>query len=336
MMKKIVMSMALALVFSGCVESQKSAKKELAIVTATAKEGKIKFKSNNCYDYSNILDGPEDDPQVEVFGYLKIPKNADEKVPAIVFVHGAGGPSKKHKQWLNRLNKMGIATFRLNCFKPRGVISTVGNLTRVTSSMMVVDSYNALKLLSEHQKIDRNRIGIMGGSKGGRTALMAAWEPIREAMMDNELKFALHVCIYPGCVDFEEPEMTGAPILILAGEKDNWTPVQPCFDMSEKLMEAGYDVKVIAYPGAYHSFDADYEVKEIDFAWSYEKCRFCIMKNGETFETTSGLSMSDPKTKTEAFKKCAKRGPKAGQNSKACKQALNDMSVFVTSIFGLE
>ena len=49
-------------------------------------------------------------------------------IGAIVFVHGSGGWRKSHEHWLKTFNKMGIATFRLSSFEPRGISRTVGSL----------------------------------------------------------------------------------------------------------------------------------------------------------------------------------------------------------------
>ena len=118
----------------------------------------------------------------------------------MVFVHGSGGPSKKHKKWFREFNKMGIATFQLNCFKPRAVSSTVGKQFTVSSGSMTADAFNALKILRKHPRIDANPIGIMGGSKGGSVAMMAAWKPVVEKF--DGLQFACHVVLYPSCSDF--------------------------------------------------------------------------------------------------------------------------------------
>jgi len=131
----------------------------------------------------------------------------------MVFVHGSGGPSEKHKKWFREFNKMGIAIFQLNCFKPRKVSSTVGKQFTVSSGSMTADAFNALKILRNHPRIDANQIGIMGGSKGGSVA----------------------------------------------------------------MREHGYNnVKVVVYPEAHHSFDADYSVSVVKNGHSYKDCRWLM------------------------------------------------------------
>jgi dienelactone hydrolase len=46
-----------------------------------------------------------------------------------------------------------------------------------------------------------------------------------------------------------------APLLILIGEADDWTPPEPCRKLAENARAAGYPVELTVYPGAHHSFD---------------------------------------------------------------------------------
>jgi dienelactone hydrolase len=74
--------------------------------------------------------------------------------------------------------------------------------------------------------------------------------------------FAAAVALYPGCVASRRTwSNTGvyqpvAPLLILIGDKDDWTPAEPCRKLTEAAQQAGYPVTIKIYPGAYHSFDS--------------------------------------------------------------------------------
>jgi len=87
--------------------------------------------------------------------------------------------------------------------------------------------------------------------------------------------FAAAVALYPGCanqfgawsvtrVSGEHGAITGysgvyqpiAPLLILVGEKDDWTPAKPCEELTQRAEAAGYPVAIKVYPGAQHSFDS--------------------------------------------------------------------------------
>ncbi len=47
-----------------------------------------------------------------------------------------------------------------------------------------------------------------------------------------------------------------APLLILIGEKDDWTPAAPCQALADAARAAGTPVSIKVYPGAHHSFDS--------------------------------------------------------------------------------
>ena len=52
-----------------------------------------------------------------------------------------------------------------------------------------------------------------------------------------------------------------APLLILIGEKDDWTPAEPCRELTRAAREAGYPVAIKVYPDAHHSFDSPNPVR---------------------------------------------------------------------------
>ena len=139
--------------------------------------------------YSLPTSNPTAGDKVTINAELRFPKDGKEpeKIPAMVFVHGSGGPLPRHQKWLRLFREMGFATVYANHFKPRGVSSTVGNQTRVTGAMMTADALYLLNALTKHPRIDPNRIGIMGGSKGGGVAFYVTWNPLRKAIAkDNQ------------------------------------------------------------------------------------------------------------------------------------------------------
>jgi dienelactone hydrolase len=54
-----------------------------------------------------------------------------------------------------------------------------------------------------------------------------------------------------------------APLLILIGENDDWTPAEPCRKLTEAAQRAGYPVRIKIYPGAHHSFDNDKPIRYV-------------------------------------------------------------------------
>jgi len=117
----------------------------------------------------------------------------------------------------------------------------------------------------------------MGGSHGGSTTLasMVAPESDNEPLArDKRERFAAAVALYPGCagrlgswravrqvsasgttINYSGVYQPVAPLLILVGEADDWTPAEPCRKLTEAAQKAGYPVTIKIYSGAQHAFD---------------------------------------------------------------------------------
>ena len=297
----------------------------------------IKFMSKDLGFYQDVFDGIDSGRDIEIYGKLTIPKNATEgPIPCIVWMHGSSGgftesANKRINPWLNMFNKMGIATFKLDSFKGRGVRSIVGNQSAVTTAEMIVDVYKALEVLSADSRIDATKIGLMGGSKGGGVAYISMWEPLHEAIGIKE-KFAFHISLYGMPCDFEDFRFLKVPLLILVGEKDDYTPAEPWSAIATKMTSNNYDVELVIYKDAYHSFDAHYQPTKYMKAHSYKDCRFTVNKEGVVIETTTGLP------ETEGMKKCRSEtsGVMVGENKNAKKASKIKAAEFVTRVFKLE
>ena len=131
-----------------------------------------------------------------VAGTLALPQGAGPGTPAMVIAHGSGGilPGREHA-WARRLNELGIATFVVDSFTPRGLTSTSRDQSRLSTMANLADALAALRLLATHPQLDPERIGVMGFSRGGQVALYSALEPLRRGMVDGDLRFAVHVAL---------------------------------------------------------------------------------------------------------------------------------------------
>jgi dienelactone hydrolase len=211
--------------------------------------------------------------QETVFGYLSLPSSSDKPAPAMVLIHGSGGLSEREARYVAEFNKLGFATFAVDSFSPRGVGSTVQDQSRVSSSAMVSDAFGALKLLGERRDIDKGRIGILGGSKGGSVALETAIvQAARARNLPDGVKFAAHVPMYPGCtVQYRRPVTTGAPVLMLLGGRDDWTGGDRCPQYADALKKSGAQITMIVYPNAFDGRDG---IKHFSIAQAqnFSKC----------------------------------------------------------------
>ena len=126
----------------------------------------------------------------------------------------------------------------------------------VRPARRVSDAYAALAHARSLPEIDARRIGMMGGSHGGTTTVLAVGA--------SRSGFAAAVALYPGCFSKPTPYRVSAPLLILTGEKDDWTPAEPCRRLAEAASAAGQPVSIKIYPGAQHAFDSANPVRYVE------------------------------------------------------------------------
>ena len=219
-------------------------------------DGKIFFFSTNNPTFKNILVGGSPSEQVTIFGTLSMPKNTSGKVPAVVILPGVTGVKDHYFEVAYALNDIGFAAFVVDSHKPRGIQGAYDAFRNLSQSMRVADAYAALKLLSTHPGICKDRIALMGWGRGGSVALFVSSEKIRRSLSRGDLMFAATIVYYPCCLrQVGNIDFTGAPILMLLGEKDNVTLASICMDYAQRAKSSGTDVKVVVYEGAYCAFD---------------------------------------------------------------------------------
>jgi dienelactone hydrolase len=195
-----------------------------------------------------------------VCAQLRIPANTTGKLPAVVIVHGSAGIDSRGKFYAEALNYAGIATLELDMWTPRGLAGGLNRPNHVAKTLP--DAYGALKYLSEHPRIDPERIGIMGFSWGGIVSMLTATEPYTTLYTSGALKFAAHLPHYPICyiynnaAGYDFNSFTGAPVMIQAGELDDYENPDSCPNLVQSLPAAAQAfISVKIYKGATHAWD---------------------------------------------------------------------------------
>lgn len=271
----------------------------------------------------------------KIWGDLSLPKTTGDKVAVMVLMHGSGGVERGMAQWVEAFNDMGVATFVVSSFEPRGVKSTVDDQARVPYAANLMDALQALQLLAKHPRIDDSRIGVMGFSRGGSVAFQSALEPLRHAVVKSDLKFALHISAYGGCNQFYwSPHISKAPILNLVGEADDYTTAVSCERLAARYAGAGASVRTVKYAGAHHSWDGMYGVHWLPNGTSAVPCgplRWDIDTWNITAERTG--ARIDPAKLDAFFNSCMRRGAHVGRNEQAFRQSRQDAQAFVREVF---
>ena len=160
------------------------------------------------------------------------------------------------------LNAAGIATFEIDMWAPRGLRGGPSGRPRRISETLP-DAYGALLYLKDHPAIDPEKIGIMGFSWGGALSLLTTSAWLTEQWTAGRARYVAHVPFYPVCYSFlsryrtDVDQMTGAPVLILAGAKDDYEEPDTCPKFVASLTpEQRAHVSLIVYPDGYHGWDA--------------------------------------------------------------------------------
>jgi dienelactone hydrolase len=182
--------------------------------------------------------------------------------PAVVWMHSCAGlvrGARHVADWTRRLLKMGYVVATPDSFSERGYPGGVcGNGALVTAETRAGDAYAALRTLEARTDVVADRIGLMGFSHGGWTVLAAMDEGVLARVSDGARhRFAAAVAFYPECAagSWARAYRAVAPLLILSGELDDWTPAEPCQRLADVARAQGQPVSIVVYPGAYHSFD---------------------------------------------------------------------------------
>jgi dienelactone hydrolase len=194
------------------------------------------------------------------------------RAPALVLLHGCSGLADsrgrlaaRYTELAGALNALGIHALAVDSLTPRGerelCTQRIGS-RRVTQRERRRDALAALAWLAERDEVDPARIGLLGWSNGGSTVL-AATNLNHAEVAAARRRPSLAVAFYPGCeAERARGYRPSAPLLMLLGEADDWTPAAPCKALAAAVTApAAADTAEAprpqweAYAGAYHGFD---------------------------------------------------------------------------------
>ena len=332
---------ALSIVLLGAA----AARAQPAVVTSLADgpgNGVYAFASSTPKTLGELMQGGKE--PVNILGHLFLPAGAD-KVPAVILIHGSGGVYPALLEyWAKQFNGAGMAAFVIDMFGPRGVGSTADDQSRVPFSADVADSFAALRLLATHPRIDRQRIAVMGFSRGGTAVLRSAVERlIASQKLPDGLHYAAFIPTYAGgCSNIfrlvvRPGVFSKAPMLFIHGTADDYTPIQPCQDYADRIRAAGTPVEFVAIEGAHHKFDSD-DTRRHFLARASKTSADCPIEvdidNFQAFDRQTGARLQGEAYNT-ALKNCRAMGANVEGNKKARDQAAEAALSFLKKTFAM-
>jgi dienelactone hydrolase len=224
---------------------------------------------------------------------------------------------------------MGVATFVIDSFTARGIVNTGNDQAQLGRLAMIVDAYRALALLSQHARIDPERIALMGFSRGGQAALYASVVRFQRMHGATGPAFAAYIPFYPDCrtTFLNDNDVANKPIRIFHGSADDYSPVDACRPYVERLRTAGKDIQLTEYADAHHAFDerALKEPVKLPKAQTTRRCRLEEAADGRIInsETKQTFTYSDS---------CVEYGPTVAYNAQAHSEVKKALTEFVSTV----
>lgn len=223
----------------------------LVVLGATACSGeRVAFPSATRH-------GEETAPAERISGILYKPEGKGP-FPAVVHLHGCGGIQTFNRQLAERMTRWGYVSLVVDSFSPRGMERACGRATAVLG-FRTRDAYGALRYLQGLPYVDPERVGAVGFSQGAWVLLLALREESiarppagAPGTRAGHPPFRAGVAYYPHCP--VQKTLFYAPLLILIGDKDDWTFSFRCEALAEESRAGGEPVRLHVYPGVFHGF----------------------------------------------------------------------------------
>lgn len=151
------------------------------------------------------------------------------------------------------LIQKGHAVVLLDSFSPRGFSTVCANKFQMWQEARVADAIGVLKKLQKDARIDPSKIALGGHSNGAVTAFMSSFVDSSRVIKTDALGFAAYFAVGAACdLTFKLPKIW-APLLIISGEKDDYTFPEPCLAEATRLQAAGNDVTFKIIQSANHN-----------------------------------------------------------------------------------
>ncbi len=184
--------------------------------------------------------------------------------PTIVMFHGCSGPfdrtgalNTRMRDYAELFNGLGWSVLIVDSLTPRyekEICTQRIGRRRVTQANRRLDALGAIEYLASRPDVDAHRIGLVGWSNGGSTVL-AATNLHHPDVAAAAIRPAFAIAFYPGCeVDARRGYRPSAPLLLLVGGADDWTPSAPCTKLARYAPEPQPQIET--YAGAWHGFDS--------------------------------------------------------------------------------
>ena len=193
-----------------------------------------------------------------------VPAAAQTSRGTVIALHGCGGLyattgarkgmlNARHQAMADLLVADGYTAVFPDSLTPRGetelCTQKIGS-RKIDQTERRADVLGTLAWVATQPWAQPNRIALLGWSHGG-SAVLSATDNNRADVRGQSVKPAVAVAFYPGCAAaLKSGYKPSAPLVLMLGEKDDWTPPGPCVALGQAV---GAEVNL--YADSYHDFD---------------------------------------------------------------------------------
>ena len=210
---------------------------------------------------------PPQDGKLQLSGHW-FKASASEPRPTVITLHGCSGALDEkgnlNKNWIREagyFNAEKMHLLVLDSFTPRGQKSICEmHVSRrsVHEEDRRDDVFAAMRWLAQRTDVDLTRIAVIGRSHGG-SVVLSTLDRSDKSVQAQTLKPKAAIALYPGCAKFTKmwDYELSAPLLLMIGALDDWTPSKYCVTLQEKVQRAQKDAsfEMHVFPDSHHAFD---------------------------------------------------------------------------------
>lgn len=276
-------------------------------------------------------------PTLKIYAQTFWPSSV-EPAPVVVVIPGSMGIAPSHVFKAQLLTDAGIAACLLDPFGAREVESTVANQAQYSFAASAWDVLATVAALADDPRIDAQRIGVQGHSRGGAAILSAA-------SMTKFVGFMPRIvgayAAYPWSgQQFLNPYVGQTKVRSIIGDQDEWCLAQQVQGHMQALRLCGCEASWRIVEGAHHSFDRSTSVDLIkDASVARSAPTVYIDDDGTYLHPTKGRTAPDT-TERELMLYGIQagygvRGAQLGTASNYADVFHDDMMIFWYGVLGL-
>ena len=238
--------------------------------------GAVLWNGGYCAAAPELVSVPSQDGRLKIPAYW-FQADAAGRRPAVISLHGCGGAldaqgrlSASRSREAGYFNAEKMHFLVPDSFTPRGlksICATATNMRTVYEEDRREDVFAAIQWLAAHPAVDKERIALVGRSHGAQTVL-SVLDATARTVQAQPVQPRAAVAFYPGCSKFLQMwnYQISAPLLLMIGELDDWTPAERCVSLRDRLQgrKTGPPFELVVFPGSYHGFDGTEPVHRRD------------------------------------------------------------------------